>query len=235
LPNNEPGNDGMPLATTFDPIWENIYADGKQLNLYPYSGVVSFVFRYRTQVGHADRLRILEIGCGAANNLWFAAREGHEVFGIDASSSAIEFAKNRFDAENLEGTFITGDFTDLPFTDNFFDFAINRAAISQTGGTAAKRAVDEVFRVLKPTGKFYNEIYSDTTTRGGRNGPDGVTIDITGPLAGVGQIKFYSRAEIGSVLFRDWTILELKHHTIENLKLSVPEIVGEWHIVAEKP
>ncbi len=52
-------------ATTFDPIWdEEIYGEGKQLNRYPFDVVVSFIFN------------VLEIGCGAGNNLWFAAREG---------------------------------------------------------------------------------------------------------------------------------------------------------------
>ena len=41
------------------------------------------------------------MGCGAGNNLLFAANNGFDCYGIDASEKAIELAKSFFD-ENPE-------------------------------------------------------------------------------------------------------------------------------------
>ena len=58
-------------------FWEKtIYASGKQLNLYPYDSVVSFIFRSYPRQKPRHQVHVLEIGCGAGNNLWFISREG---------------------------------------------------------------------------------------------------------------------------------------------------------------
>jgi SAM-dependent methyltransferase len=76
-------------------------------------------------------VRVLELGCGTGNNLWFAAREGFQVCGLDASATAVAFARERLEAEGLTADVRVGDFTQkLPYPDAFFDFIIDRAALS---------------------------------------------------------------------------------------------------------
>ena len=109
----------LPVVSAFNPIWEKeIYGQGRQLGRYPYDAVVSFVFRYAPRDRERSAVRILEIGCGAGNNLWFAAREGFSVTGIDGSATAIDYARKRFAEEGLSGDLRVGDFTALPFEDN---------------------------------------------------------------------------------------------------------------------
>jgi SAM-dependent methyltransferase len=218
----------------FDPIWEEIYRNGHQLNLYPESSVVSFVFRNYKRAVPRKETRILEIGCGAGNNLWFAAREGFSVAGIDGSESAINFARQRFAEEGLEADLRVGDFTDLPFPDGYFDMAINRAAVTQTGLKNGRRAVSEVCRTLQPGGLFYNEIYSSETDHGGMPGPDGITTDIQGRLAGVGQICFYGEAQIRDLFPDPWQITDLTHKTLSDVGDAAPMITAEWLVVAQK-
>jgi len=94
-----------------DPIWESeIYSQGHHLNRYPFDAVVSFLFRYRPRDKPREQTDVLEIGCGAGNNLWFAAREGFRVAGIDGSESAISFAQKRFESEKLSGDLRVGNF-----------------------------------------------------------------------------------------------------------------------------
>jgi SAM-dependent methyltransferase len=232
LGNNHDRPNGQ--ALDLDPRWEEIYESGEQLNLYPQSSVVSFIFRYLPKEIPRNEIRVLEIGCGAGNNLWFTAREGLSVSGLDASKSAIEFARKRFADEQLEADFRIGDFTDLPFEDNIFHLAINRAAITQTGRSGALRAVNEVNRTLIPGGKFFNEIYSDCTTHHGTPGRDGVTVDIKGRLSGVGQICFYDRNQIDQLFESGWRILDLSHMEIGRQDQAIDDIAGEWSFVAEK-
>src|SRR5688572_320998 len=110
----------MSKAVSFDTIWEERYAAGHQQRA-PWDEVVSFLFRHAPRDRPRNAVKILEVGCGTASNLWFAALEGFDVYGLEGSSSAVETAKKRFAADKLKGDLRTGDFTDLPYEDNFFD------------------------------------------------------------------------------------------------------------------
>ena len=142
-------------------VWEQeIYGQGQHLNRYPFDNVVSFIYRnYPRDKQRAD-IKILEIGCGAGNNCWFAAREGFNVTGIDGSVSAINFANERFANEGLKGNFIVGDFTSLPFNDTEFDIVFDRGSIVCCNLAGGKQAINEAGRVLKTNGLFFFNPYS---------------------------------------------------------------------------
>lgn len=146
----------------WDTTWENkIYGLGRHLNLYPHHSVVSFLMRKYPQPQNRTKIRVLEVGCGAGNNLWFAAREGFQVSGIDGSESAIEFARQRFDNDRLVGDFQVGDFQCLDWKSSTFDIVIDRQAVLCNRLDVIERSFDEVKRVLKKGGAFFSMIYSD--------------------------------------------------------------------------
>lgn len=224
-------------STSFDPTWErDIYGHGQQFSRYPFDIVVTFVFRNYPRTKPRNEVRILEVGCGAGNNLWFAAREGFAVSGIDGSATAIEYAQKRFADEGLTGDLRVGDFTKLPFADATFDLAIDRGALTCCGLSAAKKAVDEVRRALVPGGRFLLNPYSDrhSSFLGGQRAPDGLTTEITaGTLTHSGQLCFYGRRELEGLL-AGWKIHSIDH--LELLNQTRPEYSShaEWRVVAEK-
>jgi SAM-dependent methyltransferase len=223
------------LSSKFDPMWETaIYAERRYLNRYPYDFVVSFVFRY-APAGPRKAVNILEVGCGAGNNLWFAAREGFSVFGIDGSRSAIAHAQRRLADEGLQGDLRVGDFTSLPFDDASIDLAIDRGALTCAGFTVASRAVAEVRRVLKPGGSFVFNPYSTryTSCAPGSRSADGLVADITtGDLVGVGQICFYDEADVRRVLGEGWKILAFEFGEITDHCSG--EVRAEWRVISRK-
>lgn len=148
----------------FGKHWESIYSHGDQCNRYPYDSVVTFVHRYRDRTLAPENTCILEVGCGAGNNLWFAAREGFDVYGIDGSPSAIKYAKDRFAEEKLKGEFQIGDFTDLPYPDEMVDLVIDRAAVTCVNFQGAVEATNEIHRVLKPKGKYFTFVFDTDHT-----------------------------------------------------------------------
>ena len=89
-------------SSSFDPIWEEKYASGHSQN-YPWDAVVSFVFRHAPRSIPRSEVKILEVGFGTGANLWFAAREGFDVSGIEGSKTAVLGARNRFAKENIAG------------------------------------------------------------------------------------------------------------------------------------
>ena len=135
------------------PCWEeNVYKIDRQLNMYPFDSVVSFIYKNYNDVSERSSIKMLELGFGAGNNLWFMAREGFSVAGIEGSKSAVDFAKQRFKGEGLNGELLLGDFSNLPWDDSSFDVIIDRGALTCNSHDTIKLALKESQRVLKNNG-----------------------------------------------------------------------------------
>ncbi|HSI85346.1 MAG TPA: class I SAM-dependent methyltransferase [Candidatus Methylacidiphilales bacterium] len=218
----------MSQPPTFDKVWEEKYSAGHQ-ERYPWDCIVTFVFRNRPREKAITDTHVLEVGCGTGNNLWFAAREGFQVTGVDGSASAIQRAQERFASESLSGTFKVGDFTVLPLENEHFDLAIDRGSLSCCDFEDGARAINEIHRVLKPGGRFFFSPYS------ARMATRGLIAELSeGSLEGAGQICFYSREDIVNVLRDKWTILSIQHHEIMDETEKPRNWNSFWNVVAEK-
>jgi ubiquinone/menaquinone biosynthesis C-methylase UbiE len=219
-------------------IWEQeIYGNGHHLNMYPFDNVVSFLYRNYPKDKKRKDIKILEIGCGSGNNLWFAAREGFDITGIDGSTSAINFAKERFATERLEGNFIVGDFTKLPFNDYTFDIVIDRCSIVCCNIAAGKQAINEVNRVLKSSGLFFFNAYSQASSSfaSGVLQLDGSVNDIKeGSLVGVGNLCFYSYKDILEIFTMEWEIKIINHKENREVSCAKQTTHAEWEVIAKK-
>ena len=217
-----------------DPVWEQKYAAG-HAERYPWDSVVSFVHRNAPRGLPRGEVKIVEVGCGTASNLWFAAREGFQVWGVDGSASAIAAARKRFHDDDLAGTLEIADFTRLPHPDAQFHLAIDRAAITCVGLSAAARVASEVRRVLLPGGRFFFNPYSDrhSSAASGRSGGDGLRLDISaGTLVGAGQLCFYGREDVDRALGAGWEVLSRQHGVWLELATTPALSHAEWRIIA---
>lgn len=136
--------------------WEQaVYAAGKQVNRWPYTGVVATTMRH---FGNRDRsqVRVLELGCGTGNNIRFLAEEGFSATGIDQSPTAIKLAEELLIGNGLSAELQTGDFSVLDFESESFDLVIDRAAIVHNCFRTMHTVVGEARRVLKPGGLLYS-------------------------------------------------------------------------------
>jgi len=137
--------------------WEDIYSSGEQLNIWPYSEVVSGVLSSLRPKDKPSTMRFLEVGCGAGNNLWFAGRAGFQVSGIDISESAIQFARRRLEQEGVCADDLhTGDISSLPWDGQYFDVVVDRAALTHVSYSEIDVVLNEIARVLKPGGRFFS-------------------------------------------------------------------------------
>lgn len=226
----------MKSATTLDPIWEEKYSDGLKVK-YPYDSVVTFVFRNRPRNLDIADTKVLEVGCGTGNNIWFLAREGFQAFGLDGSTSAIEAAREILALEGLSAQLKVGDFTSLPYEDECFDLVIDRGSITCCGFSAAAKTIDEIRRCLKPGGKFFFNPYSDmhSSFASGNLTDDGVVKDITaGTMTGVGQICFYGKRQAMALLSNGWDIETIEHMVQSDVTKAETTHHAEWRIIAKK-
>lgn len=135
--------------------WEtDVYAKGRQVNRWPFSDLVSDVMQ-RTAGRDRSELSVLEIGCGAGNNIWFLLDSGFDVAGIDIAPTAIELTRRRLGEQGLESPDLRiGSVTELPWEAETFDIVIDRATFSQLLIGEVAATIGEVSRVLKPGGEF---------------------------------------------------------------------------------
>lgn len=100
----------------------------------------------RERVPNDKFMKILDIGCGTGLNAKNLARGGHEIIGIDISGIAIKiFCQNGFDGVICDLT------SGIPFKNDEFDLVYASEVIEHLIDT--EHFVNEIYRVLKPSGK----------------------------------------------------------------------------------
>lgn len=224
------------MPGTWDPVWEKIF-HSQEWGKYPQEHLVRFIARnfYGVRDGHP--IQLLEIGCGPGANVWFMAREGFSVNGIDGSSTAIERAKERLAREGLMADLRVGDFTELPWPDETFDGVVENVSLGCNPISAIERALEEVHRVLRPGAPFLSSFFSDKTWgygEGEMTERDGFINLRYGPLANRGFCLFLRRDRIPELFRRftdtnvervSWT-LGGERHLIEQLVVTCRKIAS---------
>ncbi|MHA2290446.1 MAG: class I SAM-dependent methyltransferase [Promethearchaeota archaeon] len=97
-------------------------------------------------------LKGLDIGCGEGYNTRIAARKGAIINAIDISEVFIASAQESEIQEPLGIKYQVASAIDLPFSDEFFDFAMATMSLMDISDT--EKAISEAFRVIKPKGFF---------------------------------------------------------------------------------
>ncbi len=148
----------------FSAEWEEeVYSKNKQINRYPYGEFVSIFFKslhFLSQQKEAKDIKILELGCGTANNIKFMSEQGFDVYGVDGSKSACEIGTHFLSDQGLSATIIEAQFQKLPFENNFFDILVDREAMYCGTLDSIKQSWNEASRVLKSGGIVISFMYT---------------------------------------------------------------------------
>lgn len=109
--------------------------------------------------GHA-RLTILDCGCGTGHNLGMLRRYGR-AYGIDLTWSGLQYARERGDRSVARATVAR-----LPFPDARFDLVTSFDVLYALDDETERRAIAEMFRVLKPGGRLIVNVAALESLRG---------------------------------------------------------------------
>lgn len=105
--------------------------------------------------GH--RKRVLEIGVGSGTDFVQWVRRGAFAVGLDLSPIAVDLTRTRLDREGLQAQVLCADAEHLPFAARSFDIVYSYGVLHHTPNI--RRALSEVYRVLKPGGSAKLMLY----------------------------------------------------------------------------
>ncbi len=117
--------------------------------------------RYRTEltdpsvlnaIGPAERLNVLDAGCGEGYLSRILAKAGATVTGIDLSESLVVAARESASADGLNATFDVGSLYELPYATEAFDLVVCNHAINDLENPDI--AIREFARVLRSGGRL---------------------------------------------------------------------------------
>jgi SAM-dependent methyltransferase len=215
---------------TWDPIWNSVFSN-QVWGKYPNEDLIRFVAgNYYGAPRRAD-VRLLEIGCGPGANLWFLAREGFPVFGLDGSDTAIAQARARLDREvpGWSGELVVGDMGALRFADETFDAVIDNDAICCNSWESSQAIYAEAWRVLKKGGKLFSRTLGAGTWGDGTGKSVGRSawLCAEGPLEGKGLCRFTKAEEAAELIGPRFRIhaLESSERTLQNGTRRMRELV----------
>lgn len=112
------------------------------------------IFDYDRYVG----LPVLEVGCGLGCMAMNWAQHGARMTAVDINPVAVAQTRKRFELFNLDGDIRQADAERLPFADGAFSFVYSWGVLHHTPGT--KKAISELFRVLRPGGQCGVMLYN---------------------------------------------------------------------------
>jgi ubiquinone/menaquinone biosynthesis C-methylase UbiE len=121
-------------------IWDNIAPEWFKFKKEPAWHVQEFL---KDKTG-----RVLDLGSGSGRHL--QKIKNGKMYLVDFSKKMIKLAKKKSKKEKIPAEVFVASLDKLPFEDNFFDSAIAVASIHCLTPEKQKKAIKELYRVLKP-------------------------------------------------------------------------------------
>jgi ubiquinone/menaquinone biosynthesis C-methylase UbiE len=137
-----------------------------EVERYRYETYAPWMPRVMEFAKHAGE-QVLEVGGGMGTDLAQFARNGAIVTDVDLSGGHLQIAQENFRLRGLTGRFIHHDAESLPFENDSFDLVYSNGVVHHTPNT--RRAVAEMFRVLKPGGRAIVMVYAENSLQYWRN------------------------------------------------------------------
>jgi ubiquinone/menaquinone biosynthesis C-methylase UbiE len=139
---------------------EELYLDSFTKDSYERQAKIRYELEPQISFGEFEKFagkRTLEVGVGLGADHQKLAEAGASLFGVDLTARAIGHTKRRFELFGLKSALQMADAENLPFADSTFDAVYSWGVIHHSPNT--QKAVDEIFRVLKPGGFVKVMIY----------------------------------------------------------------------------
>jgi SAM-dependent methyltransferase len=216
--------------------WDRVYRGNDQLSRWPWSDLVSYV--YRCAKPSDGFWRVLELGCGAGANIPFFEALGVDYYGIEGSPSIVHLLHGQF--PKIKDRIAVGDFTrTIPF-DGTFDLIVDRSSITHNDTPAIGRTLGTIFSRLRSGGKL---IGIDWFSMEHSDAKSGDVVDAwtrtnipNGQFSAVGAVHFSDREHLRGLLRGSgFEIERLEHKLVDTVVPEGNNRFAAWNFVAVKP
>lgn len=140
--------------------------------------------------------KVVDLGCGTAENAIILSKQGFEVVGIDVSSKAIEIAKLKADANKAELKLICADLLEYDFQNVQFDTILDSGVFHGFSDTARNKYRKVLERIVSPEGRCHIIAWNEFEP--GVDGPRRIT-----------------RHEIKEIFAKGWTDISIRQTIYE--------------------
>ncbi|EMI4816203.1 class I SAM-dependent methyltransferase [Campylobacter upsaliensis] len=212
-------------------IWEEIFSK-KEWGKYPSENVIRFIARNFYNVQDRSKINILELGLGTGANLWFCAREGFKVSGIEWSKTGVERFRARLKDENLSTQIEQieiGDYLeklDL-FKNESFDAWMDSYSLAYNDFEKTKQIIKKAMKKLKIGGKFFSitpSLYNEGFEKDANLGYHLVK-PVSGSDAFTGVIRYCDEEDLKRLYEGEgYKITSIKIHIQKDLEKQLNEL-----------
>ncbi len=110
----------------------------------------------------AQDSKILDIGCGAGEDLIFLSKISNDLYGIDNNPEAIKLCKNLIKKHHIDSVKISlEDAEKTQFKDNYFDIILCMGNTFGNFGEEREKILEEIKRILKNSGSLIISCYNE--------------------------------------------------------------------------
>jgi SAM-dependent methyltransferase len=217
--------------------WDMCYRDQKQLTIWPWSDLISLVYRYcNLIISNKEGSFVLELGCGAGANIPFFTNLKLNYQAIEGSPQIVQRLHERF--PDLNNKIKLNDFTIKgSMGRNAFDLIFDRAAVTHNNTESIIITLGNIFDALKVGGIFIGIDWFSTKHSDYRAGDiiDHYTRTnySYGQFVGIGNVHFSDESHLRA-LFKDFHIIYLEEKIIKRREPSNNHKFSSWNIVVEK-
>ena len=124
-------------------VWNNIAEEWHKFKKVPAQTTEKFLKNAKGKV--------LDLGSGSGRNM--KKIKNGKMYLVDFSEEMLKLAEKKAKKEKIPAEFVVADLTKLPFEKNFFDYAISISAFHCLKPKQHKKAIQELYRVMKPKSK----------------------------------------------------------------------------------
>jgi SAM-dependent methyltransferase len=217
----------------FSSEWNDRYVEKTHLSIWPWSDLVSIVYRLAKR---GDVASVLELGTGAGANVPLFLRLGMHYTGIEGSESIVRVLEETYSSTNCD--FVCSDFTNLKFNTSF-DLVIDRASLTHNDTISIKRTLANLSRAAKLGSKFigvdwFSTEHSDFVL--GDYVDDNTRTNImNGQFTGTGSVHFSDKQHIVELFSEAGYMIETMQHKIVRTEIPTSgHVFAAWNFVAVK-
>ncbi|MCK5150015.1 class I SAM-dependent methyltransferase [Candidatus Pacearchaeota archaeon] len=136
-------------------IWDNIAEEWHEFKKIPSQLSEEFL---KKSTG-----KVLDHGSGSGRHL--TKIKNGKMYFVDFSQEMLKLAEQKAKEKKISAEFQQAKLTKLPFENNFFDYAISISSIHCLKPKEHKKAIQELYRVLKPKAKALIGVWNFNSKR----------------------------------------------------------------------